>query len=486
MSIYFPKFKPRDECGVFGVFNHDQASHLTALGLHALQHRGQDSAGIVSSNNSKFFAHRGMGQVSEVFSNKEILSKLVGNISIGHNRYGTTGESALKNVQPLFSEINIGGIAIAHNGNLTNTNHLKENLIKNGAIFQSTSDTEVILHLISTAKGNLIDRLIYSLQSIRGAFSLVLLTSDTMIGVRDPFGIRPLVLGKFNDSYILSSESCGLDIIGAELVRDINPGEILIIKNNNITSINPFKKTSLKPCLFEYIYFSRPDSIFQGKNVYEVRKKIGLQLAKENPGDKGLIDIVIPIPDSGNASALGYSEKIKKPFELGIIRNHYTGRTFIQDSNSIRNLSVKLKHNPNISSFKNKNIALIDDSIVRGTTSIKIVEMLRNCGAKKIHMRIASPPVRYPCFYGIDTPTKDELLASKYTLREISDYIGVDSLKFISLDGVYRALGFTKGRDKDNPVFTDHYFSGDYPVKLIDQDAGVAPSQLSLLIEPTK
>ena len=486
MSIYFLKSKPRDECGVFGVFNHGQASHLTALGLHALQHRGQDSAGIVSSNNSKFFAHRGMGQVSDVFSNKEILSKLVGNISIGHNRYGTTGESALKNVQPLFSEINIGGIAIAHNGNLTNTNHLKDKLIKDGAIFQSTSDTEVILHLISTSKGNLIDRLVYALQSIRGAFSLVLLTSDSMIGVRDPFGIRPLVLGKLKDSYILSSESCGLDIIGAELLRDIDPGEIVIIKNNNITSINPFKKTFLKPCLFEYIYFSRPDSIFQGKNVYEVRKNIGRQLGKENPNDANLIDIVIPIPDSGNASALGYSEKIKKPFELGIIRNHYTGRTFIEDSNSVRNLSVKLKHNPNISSFKNKNIALIDDSIVRGTTSIKIVEMLRNCGAKKIHMRIASPPVRYPCFYGIDTPTNEELLASKFTLTQICDYIGVDSLEFISLDGVYKALGFSKGRDNNNPVFTDHYFSGDYPVKLIDQEAGVPPSQLSLLIEPTK
>ncbi|MEE2695163.1 MAG: amidophosphoribosyltransferase [Pseudomonadota bacterium] len=484
MKYFFPKSIPKDECAVYGIYNHKKAAQLTALGLHALQHRGQDSTGIVTSNNSKFFAHRGMGQVSDVFSNKEILSKLVGNISIGHNRYGTTGESALKNVQPLFSELNIGGIAIAHNGNLTNTNHLKEKLIKDGAIFQSTSDTEVILHLISTSKGHLIDRLIYALQSIRGAFSLLLLTNDSLIAVRDPFGIRPLVLGKLGESFVFSSESCGLDIIGAELLRDLEPGEIVIIRNNKIESIKPFNKTYLKPCLFEYIYFSRPDSILQGRNVYNVRKNIGNELASENPNDKKLIDVVIPIPDSGNASALGYAEKIERPFELGIIRNHYTGRTFIQESSSVRNLSIRLKHNPNISSFKDKNIALIDDSIVRGTTSVKIVEMLRNSGVKNIHMRIASPPVKYPCFYGIDTPTKEELLASKFTIKQIKDYIGVDSLKFVSLNGVYKALGHKKGRDKTNPTFTDHYFSGDYPVKLIDQDAGVSPSQLSLLIEP--
>ncbi len=486
MKYLFSKSKPRDECGVYGVYNHNKAANLTALGLHALQHRGQDSAGIVTSNNHKFFAHRGMGQVSDVFSNKEIIPKLIGRLSIGHNRYGTTGESALKNVQPLFSELDFGGIAIAHNGNLTNTNQIKEKLIKNGAIFQSTSDTEVILHLISTAKGTLIDRIVYALQSITGAFSLVLLTNDSLIGVRDPFGIRPLVLGKLNDTYILSSESCGLDIIGADLIRDVEPGEILIIKNHKIESIKPFKKTYLRPCLFEYIYFSRPDSILEGRNVYDVRKSIGHQLAVENPNDNKIIDVVIPIPDSGNASALGYSEKIKKPFEFGIIRNHYTGRTFIEDSISVRNLSVKLKHNPNIFSFKDKSIALVDDSIVRGTTSVKIVEMLRNCGVKNVHMRIASPPVKHPCFYGIDTPTKEELLASKFTIDQIKEYIGADSLKFVTLDGVYKALGFQNGREKEKPMFTDHYFSGDYPVKLIDQDAGIYPAQLSLLIEPTK
>ena len=486
IKYFFLENKPKDECGIFGVSNVQNAGNLVALGLHALQHRGQDSTGIVTSDKNNFYAHRGMGQVSEVFSNKELLNTLKGSMSIGHNRYGTTGESALKNVQPLFSELSVGGVAIAHNGNLTNTHQLKEKLIKSGSIFQSTSDTEVILHLLSTASGTLLERLTYALNSISGAYSLLIMTNSKLIGVRDPFGIRPLVLGKYKNSYILSSESCGLDIIGAELIRDIEPGEIVVIKENKLESIKPFKKTKLRPCLFEYIYFSRPDSIFEGRNVYDVRKKIGIELADENKGDKDKIDVVIPIPDSGNASALGYSEKIKKPFEFGIIRNHYTGRTFIQESTSIRHLSVKLKHNPNLFSLKNKNIALIDDSIVRGTTSIKIVEMLRNCGVKKIHMRIASPPVKFPCFYGIDTPTKKELLASKFSIKEIQKYIGVDSLSFISLDGVYKALGHKKGRDNGKPEFTDHYFSGDYPVELVDQKLGSLPSQLSLLIEAKK
>ena len=486
MKHFFLDKKPKDECGIFGISNDSNAANLTALGLHALQHRGQDSTGIVTSDKSNFFAHRGMGQVSEVFANSALLNTLKGTMSIGHNRYGTTGESALKNVQPLFSELNIGGVAIAHNGNLTNTHKLKDKLIQSGSIFQSTSDTEVILHLLSTAHGSLLERLNYALNSINGAYSLLLMTNNKLIGVRDPFGIRPLVLGKYRDSFVLSSESCGLDIIGAELIRDVEPGEIIVIKEKKIESIKPFKKTQLRPCLFEYIYFSRPDSIFEGRNVYDVRKKIGRQLAIENKNDENKIDVVIPIPDSGNASALGYSEKIKKPFEFGIIRNHYTGRTFIQESSSIRHLSVKLKHNPNLSSLKNKNIALIDDSIVRGTTSIKIVEMLRNCGVKKIHMRIASPPVKFPCYYGIDTPTKEELLASKYTIKEIQKYIGVDSLNFISLNGVYKALGHKNGRDKKRPEFTDHYFSGDYPVELIDQKSGALPSQLSLLIEAKK
>ena len=483
MKYYFPQKKLHDECAVFGVYNNNNASELTALGLHALQHRGQDATGIVTYKNNNFFAHRGIGQVSEVFSDPKIIEKLKGDHSIGHNRYGTTGESALKNVQPLFSELKTGGVAIAHNGNLTNTNFLKEKLIDQGSIFHSTSDTEVILHLMSSKKGNILEKIIYALKSISGAYSLLLLIKDSIIAIRDPFGIRPLVLGKLGESYIVSSESCGLDIIGAKLIRDIEPGEVLMIKNNTLTSIKPFKKNELRPCLFEYIYFSRPDSILQGKNVYSVRKRIGNELASENDNDNKLVDIVIPIPDSGNASALGYAEHIKKPFEFGIIRNHYTGRTFIQSTNTIRDLSVKLKHNINISSLKGKNIALVDDSIVRGTTSIKIVEMLRNCGVNKIHMRIASPPVKYPCFYGIDTPTKEELLASKFTIDEIMKMINVDSLKFVSLDGVYRALGHKNGRDNKNPVFTDHYFSGDYPVNLVDFNSGIGPTQLALLIE---
>ncbi len=477
--------KPKDECAVFGIYNNDDAATLTALGLHALQHRGQDSTGIVSYHKDKgiFYGHRELGSVSEVFGNSETIKKLKGCSSIGHNRYGTTGETALKNVQPLFSEINTGGISVAHNGNLTNTETLKKKLINDGSIFQSTSDTEVILHLISTAKGNLVDRIIYALQSINGAYSLVILSEDSLIGIRDPMGIRPLVIGKLNDSYVLSSESCGLDIIGAELIRDVGPGEIVIINKSGLRSINPFKNAQLKPCLFEYIYFSRPDSILEGKSVYQVRKKIGQELAKESINDKNIVDTVVPIPDSGNASALGYSEGINKPFEFGIIRNHYTGRTFIEPSSSIRHLGVKMKHNPNFAPLKGKKIALVDDSIVRGTTSVKIVEMLRNCGVKEIHMRIASPPVKYPCYYGIDTPSEKELLASRHTVEEIAEIIGVDSLKFISLDGVYRALGELKGRNNLNPQYTDHYFSGNYPIKLIDKSIGNIPKQLSLLIE---
>ena len=483
MSKYFFDKKPTEECGLFGVFNNPDASSLTALGLHALQHRGQDATGIVTFSQNQFFGHRGIGQVGEVFNDPLILKKLKGLSSVGHNRYGTTGESALKNVQPLFSEILTGGLAIAHNGNLTNTNTVKKELIKDGAIFQSTSDTEVILHLMSKSKGNLLERIVYALNSITGAYSLIMLTEKSLIGVRDPFGIRPLVIGKLGNSLILSSESCALDIIGAKLVRDVEAGEIIEISKDGLKSIKPFKNSYLRPCLFEYIYFSRPDSILQGRNVYDVRKKIGVELAKESILDKDKVDIVIPIPDSGNASALGYSNQLNKPFELGIIRNHYTGRTFIEQTGMTRNLGVKLKHNPNSTTLKNKRIALIDDSIVRGTTSIKIVEMLRNAGAKEIHMRIASPPVKYPCYYGIDTPLESELLASKFTIDEIKDYIGVDSLGFVSLDGVYRALGFSNGRNPDNPQFTDHYFSGDYPVKLVDKNIGNNPSQLSLLIE---
>ena len=342
MTKYYFNKRPTEECGLFGVYNNSDASSLTALGLHALQHRGQDATGIVTFSQNQFFGHRGIGQVGEVFNDRSILQKLKGSSSVGHNRYGTTGESALKNVQPLFSEILTGGVAIAHNGNLTNTNTVKKELIKQGAIFQSTSDTEVILHLMSKSSGDLLERLIFALKQITGAYSLVILSENSLIGVRDPYGIRPLVIGKLEDSYILSSESCALDIIGAKLIRDVEAGEIIEITENGLRSINPFKNANLKPCLFEYIYFSRPDSILQGRNVYDVRKKIGEELAKESKLDKDKIDIVIPIPDSGNASALGYSNQLNKPFELGIIRNHYTGRTFIEQTGMSRNLGVKL------------------------------------------------------------------------------------------------------------------------------------------------
>ena len=473
----------RDKCGIFGVFGHEDAAALTALGLHALQHRGQESSGIVSFDGKNFNNQLHLGLVSDYFTKSSVINKLPGHSALGHVRYSTTGKTLFKNIQPLFADLLGGGIACAHNGNLTNGIELRKKLVCEGSIFQSTSDTEVILHLISTSKGDLIERLVYAIHSINGAYSLVMLSNEYLIGLRDPLGIRPLVIGKLKNSYILSSESCGLDIIGAELIRDVEPGEIVVINNKGLKSIKPFTNAKLRPCLFEYIYFSRPDSILEGKNVYQVRKNIGKELAIESQEDKIKFDKVVPIPDSGNAAALGFAEHINKPFEFGIIRNHYTGRTFIEPTNTIRHLGVKLKHNPNFESIRGLKIALIDDSIVRGTTSVKIVEMLRNCGVKEIHMRIASPPVKHPCYYGIDTPSEKELLASKYTVEEIAKIIGVDSLKFISLDGVYRALGYKDGRNNQDPEFTDHYFSGDYPVKLVDKTIGIKPSQLSLLIE---
>ena len=479
-KIYFSKKKPQDECAVFGVFNNNDASTLTTLGLHALQHRGQDSTGIVSYKNNNFFAHRGIGQVGDVFQDPNILNELKGSAAIGHNRYGTTGESALKNVQPLFSEILTGGIAIAHNGNLTNTSKLKEKLISNGSIFQSTSDTEVILHLISTSKGDLHDRIIYALNSIHGAYSLLILSHNSLIGIRDPFGIRPMVLGKLNESYILSSESCGLDIIGAELIRDVEAGEMIVIDNDGIKSYRPFKKSELRPCLFEYIYFSRPDSILLGKSVYNCRKSFGATLAKESYVEA---DVVTPVPDSGVPAAIGFAEHANIPFEMGIIRNHYVGRTFIEPTQLGRQLGVKRKHNPNKAHVTGKRVVLIDDSIVRGTTSVKIVQMMREAGATEVHMRIACPPITHPDFYGIDTPTQDQLLAATHSMEEMKEYIGADSLAFLSIDGMYRAMGYEEGRNNDLPQFTDHCFTGDYPTALTDREGDEDFRQLSLLQE---
>lgn len=455
----------REYCGVFGVFGFSDAAALTALGLHALQHRGQEAAGIVTFDNGKFYSERHLGLVGDHFSKQKVIDKLQGNIAMGHVRYSTTGEHSLRNVQPLYAELNTGGFAIAHNGNLTNGLTLRTQLIEQGSIFQSTSDTEVILHMVSRSrKEKLIDRFVEAISKLEGAFSLVAITNKKLIGVRDPLGIRPLVIGKLDGKFIIASETCALDIIGAEFVRDVENGEVVIITEDGLSSYKPFKKTPMRPCVFEYVYFARPDSIVHGKSVYQVRKALGRELAKENSIDA---DVVIPVPDSGVPAALGYSQHSGLPFELGIIRNHYVGRTFIQPTQSIRTLGVRMKHNINSSAVKGKRVALIDDSIVRGTTSVKIVQMLRDAGATEVHMLISSPPIRYPDFYGIDTPDPSSLIAANHTITEMRDIIGCDSLSFLSLNGLYRACGYTE-RNADCPQFTDHCFTGEYPTNLTD------------------
>ena len=473
--------KLREECGVFGVFGHPDAAAISALGLHALQHRGQEAAGIVSFDGDHFHAERRLGLVSEHFTKASVLNKLHGTAAVGHVRYSTTGDTILRNVQPLFADLAGGGFAIAHNGNLTNALGLRSKLVNQGAIFQSTSDTETILQLVARSQRiDTLSKFIDALFQIEGAYALVVITNKKLIGVRDPLGIRPLILGELDGHFILASETCALDIIGAKFVREIENGEVVIITDKGLESVKPFPPLKKRPCIFEYIYFARPDSTVGGLSVYQCRKAFGVQLAIESNIQA---DVVVPVPDSGVPAAIGYAEEASIPFELGIIRNHYIGRTFIEPQQSTRDFGVKLKHNINRHAVRGKKVVLIDDSIVRGTTSVKIVEMLKNCGVKKIHMRIASPPVMFPCFYGIDTPNKDELLASKYSLEEIKDFIGVDTLKFISLDGVYKALGHKNGRNSEKPEYTDHYFSGDYPVELVDQKSGVFSSQLSLLIE---
>jgi len=471
--------KLHEECGVFGVYNHPDAAALTALGLHALQHRGQEAAGIVTFDGERFLSEKHLGLVSDHFSRPSVIKRLEGRNSVGHNRYSTTGGTVHRNIQPLFADLWGGGFAIAHNGNLTNALSLRYDLVKNGSIFQSTSDTETILQLVAKSKADrTIKRLVDALIQIEGAYSLVILTNKKLIGARDPFGIRPLVLGKLDGAYILCSETCALDIISAEFVREINPGEVVIITEEGIESINPFTKTQSRPDLFEYIYFSRPDSVLDGKSVYDCRKSFGKVLAKEFPTDA---DIVVPVPDSGVPAALGFSEESKIPFELAIIRNHYVGRTFIQPTQSSRHSTVKMKHNPNKSSVEGKRIILIDDSIVRGTTSVKIVQLMRDAGAKEVHLRIACPPIMFPDFYGIDTPETEQLLAANHNLDDMCAFIGADSLGFLSLDGLYKAMGFSKGRDNENPQFTDHCFTGDYPTDLKDYNDKNLQEQLSLL-----
>ena len=476
----FKNFDPKmkEECGVFGISNNNDASALTALGLHALQHRGQEGCGIVTFDGDQYHSEKRFGLVGDNFNKEKVLKNLTGKYAVGHNRYSTTGGTTLRNIQPFFADTNAGGICISHNGNLTNAITLRSKLVKDGAIFHTTSDTETIVQLIAKSKRiKTLDKIVDALFQIQGGYALVMLTQKKLIGVRDPFGIRPLVIGKLKNSYVLTSETCALDIIGAKYVREVQNGEIILIEDDSLKSIKPFPEQKVRPCVFEYIYFARPDSILNGKTAYEYRKNLGIELAK---ADNVEGDVVVPVPDSGNAAALGYSQQSKKNFELGLIRNHYVGRTFIEPSQKIRSLGVKLKLNPNKTSIKDKRIILVDDSLVRGTTSYKIVRMLYDAGAKEVHVRIASPEIRYPDFYGVDTPTKKELLAANKSNDEICKYIGAKSLKFLSIDGLYKAIGF-ESRNKNYPQLTDHYFTGDYPVKPIDNLGDDKITQLSLL-----
>ncbi len=476
LKNYNPKIK--EECGVFGISDSKEASTLTALGLHALQHRGQEGCGIVTFDGKNYFSEKRFGLVGDNFNNKKVLEKLPGNFAIGHNRYSTTGGTALRNIQPFFADTHAGGIGVAHNGNLTNALTLRKKLVKDGAIFHSTSDTEVIIQLIAKSKRlTTTEKIIDAIFQIQGGYALIMMAKNKLIGVRDPLGIRPLVVGKLKNSYVLASETCALDIIGAKFLRELENGEVVVIENNNLKSIKPFPQNKPRPCIFEYIYFSRPDSILNGKTTYEYRKNFGKQLAIE---DKINADLIVPVPDSGNAAAIGYSQKTKIDFDLGLIRNHYVGRTFIEPAQKIRSLGVKLKLNANKSSIKDKKIILIDDSMVRGTTSHKIVKMLYDAGAKEIHVRIASPEIKFPDFYGIDMPTKNELLAANKSVNEICKYIGAKSLKFLSIDGLYKAMGYEK-RNNSYPQLTDHYFTGDYPIEIIDELGDNKVSQLSLL-----
>jgi len=476
LKNFNPKIK--EECGVFGISNAEDASALTALGLHALQHRGQEGCGIVTFDGKHYFSEKRFGLVGDNFNKEKVLKKLKGNYAIGHNRYSTTGENTLRNIQPFFADTNAGGIGVAHNGNLTNSISLRKKLVDEGAIFYTTSDTETIVQLIAKSKRKkTIDKIIDAIFQIQGGYALVMLTQSSLIGVRDPYGIRPLVIGKLNNSYVLASETCALDIIGAKFIREVENGEIVLIEKDQIKSVKPFPPKKIRPCVFEYIYFSRPDSILNNKSAYEYRKNLGIELAKENILEA---DMVVPVPDSGNAAALGFAQHLGMKFELGLIRNHYVGRTFIEPSQKIRSLGVKLKLNANQSAINGKRIILIDDSLVRGTTSHKIIKMLYDAGAKEVHVRIACPEIKFPDFYGVDTPTKKELLAANKTNEEICQYIGAKSLNFLSLEGLYKAMGFNK-RNNNYPQLTDHYFTGDYPVKPIDELGDNKITQLSLL-----
>ncbi len=479
--------KPREECGVFGVFGSEDAAVLTALGLHGLQHRGQEGCGIVSFDGQRFHHERHLGLVGENFSGADVPKRLAGHMAIGHTRYATQGGTILRNVQPLFADLALGGFAVAHNGNLTNARDLRERLVEDGAIFQSTSDTECILQLIAKSRrARVVDRFVEALHDIEGAYALVALTNNMMLGARDPIGIRPLVLGDREGAPVLASETCALDMIGAKFVRTIEPGEVVVVtraKNgeNQIESHFPFPRQPARPCLFEFVYFARPDSVVDGRSVYEIRKSMGVQLARETGVEA---DVIVPVPDSGVPAAMGFAAESGISYELGIIRSHYAGRTFIQPKQEIRALGVRLKHAANRAVLKGKRVILVDDSIVRGTTSQKIVQMVRDAGAKEVHFRSASPPIKFPDFYGIDMPTLDQLMAAQMTLEEMRKTLGVETLGFLSVEGLYAAMGVAK-RDDASPQFTDHCFTGEYPTKLTDHsaDRAVKDFQLSLLAE---
>ena len=477
----FDDDKLREECGVVGIYGTDDAAAHSVLALHALQHRGQESAGIATFDGQQFHAHRCMGHVADNFTSHQVIDRLKGRSAIGHNRYSTTGETVMRNVQPLFAEVSSGGFAVAHNGNITNAWHLRKQLVRSGSIFQSTSDTEVIIHLVATSHfRTLLDRLVDALRKLEGAYSLVALTREGLIGVRDPLGVRPLVLGRLEDDvHILVSETCALDILGAEYVRDVEPGEIVTVTEHGVKSIKPFPPARPRPCIFEHVYFARPDSYLDQMSVYEVRKRIGAELARESGVPA---DMAIPVPDSGTPGAIGYAQEAGIPFELGIIRNHYVGRTFIEPSDQIRHFGVKLKHNANRWHVAGKRVVLVDDSIVRGTTSVKIVDMMRQAGAKEVHMRIASPPTRHSCFYGVDTPERSKLLAAQMDVDAMCKHIGADSLAFLTINGLYRAVNEAEGRIDLAPQFCDACFTGDYPTHLTDQDESEhGESQLTLL-----
>ncbi|MBU2340359.1 MAG: amidophosphoribosyltransferase [Alphaproteobacteria bacterium] len=456
----------REECGVFGAINATDASAATALGLHALQHRGQEAVGITSFDGREFYSRRGLGHVADNFSGQDAIAELPGMMAAGHVRYSTTGGAGLRNVQPLYADLAGGGFAVAHNGNISNAGTLREDLVRRGSIFQSTSDTEVIIHLVATSRyPTITDRLVDALRLLEGAYALIVMTPMGMIACRDPLGIRPLVMGRIGDATVFASESVAFDVMGADLVREVEPGELIKVDfDGNIDSLHPFGNHSPRPCIFEHVYFSRPDSIFAGRSVYEARKAIGAQLAVESPCEA---DLVVPVPDSGVPAAIGYAQQSGLPFELGIIRSHYVGRTFIQPSDGARHAGVKRKHNANRALVEGKRIVLIDDSIVRGTTSLSIVEMMRDAGATEVHFRVASPPTAHSCFYGVDTPERSKLLAARMDLEPMREFIKADSLAFVSIDGLYRAVG-EQPRNAACPQFCDACFTGDYPTSLTD------------------